>query len=120
MNEHGVLIQAVEAEIESSTSVFDLAEKLEKLLVQDEILYLEIEHMPGNKSGDDDQFDDEEELVIIGDKDSGSHSYFLRDGIGYGSRNCIDTVVVQLQVARLVDVTHVVFYIKQVIMVTEF
>lgn len=106
---YGNLIASVEAEIQSSESLYDLAAKLEKLPGASEILYMEIEHVPGKKKKDDDLFA-EEELVVI-DDDNSSHSYFLNGKTGYGHRDGIQTVVIQLDVEHLPNVNYVLFYL---------
>ncbi len=108
---HADLIASVESEIKTSESLYDLAAKLEKLPRSDEILYLEIEHVPGKNEEDDEPFEEEEELVVIDDGAS-SQSYFLNDAVGYGSRNGIETVVIMLDVEHLPNVNNVLFHLQ--------
>lgn len=108
---YGDLIASVEAEIQASESLYDLAAKLEKLPRASDILYMEIEHVPGKNEEDDDPFEEEEELVVI-DDDATSQSHFITHGVGYGNRNGFDTVVVMLDVEHLPKVNHVLFHLE--------
>lgn len=109
-NKHADLIASVEAEIKASESLYDLAAKLEKLPRASEILYMEIEHVPGKNEEDDDPFEEEEELVVI-DDGATSQSHFISHGVGYGSRNGVETIVIMLTVEHLPKVNHVLFHL---------
>lgn len=109
--QHGNLIKAIEAEINAASSLYDLAARLEKTSYADQILYMEIEHVPGKDEETGDPFEEEEELVVIGDKGSSSQSYFLQDDVGYGTRNGINTIVIKLDVEHLPEANHVLFHL---------
>ena len=109
--QHGNLIQAIETEIKEATSLYDMAARLEKSSYADQILYMEIEHVPGKDVDTEDSFEDEEDLLVIADGAS-SQSYFLHDEVGYGSRDGIDTIVVRIDVEHLFEINHVLFHIK--------
>lgn len=89
---YGSLIEAIEANIEASESMHDLAARLEKLNAPDELLYLTL-----TREGD--SFD-KEKLEIVERMEVTSNSYTLINDTGHGKINGKRVIVIRLPVNR--------------------
>lgn len=91
-SQYGPLIERVQSAIEASESMYDLAARLEKIPVPDELLYLTL-----TKEGA--SFDDDK-IEIVDKLDVRSSSYTLIGNTGYGRLNDLPVIVIELPVNR--------------------
>lgn len=91
--QYGPLIGDVQAAIDASESMHDLAARLEKLQLPDELLYLALIKETSSSF-------DEDKLEIVERIDVRSSSYTLIDGTGHGKLNDLPVIVIELPVNR--------------------
>lgn len=90
---HGELIAEIEAIISGSQSMYDLAARLEKMTLPDEIVYLTLIKIT------EDSFTDNK-IDVVKTLEITSRSQTIIDGTGFGKLNGIPVTVIRLPVNR--------------------
>lgn len=91
--QYGPFIADVQAAIDASESMHDLAARLENLQLPDELLYLALTKETSNSF-------DEDKLEIVERINVSSSSYMLVEGTGHGKLNDLPVIVIELPVNR--------------------
>ena len=90
---HGDLIAEVEANVAESQSMYDLAARLEKMTLPDEVVYLTLTQTT------EDSFTDNK-IDVVKTLEITSKSQTMIDGTGFGKLNGIPVIVIRLPVNR--------------------
>lgn len=91
--QYGTFIGKVQAAIDESQTMHDLAARLEKVELPDELLYLTLIKEASNSF-------DQDKLEIVERVEVSSSAYTLINGSGHGTINDMPVIVIQLPVDR--------------------